>query len=159
MSNISESSVQVALFTDFGSTGPYLGQVKSVLYFVTPSLNIIDLLNDLLNDLPPFLPRTAGYLLAAYCSIFPKGTVFLAIVDPGVGSARLPIVVESGGYLFVSPDNELFNALAAQNNDAIRRGIIWRPSVLTNTFHGRDLFVPVAAKLAFGELPNNWLGC
>jgi len=89
----------IVLFTDFGVTGPYLGQVKAVLHQGAPGVPIIDLFA----DAPAHDPKAAAYLLAAYTGEFPEGTVFLAVVDPGVGGTRAPGVLESGWALVCQP--------------------------------------------------------
>jgi len=140
-------ATQIALFTDFGPQGPYVGQVKSVLARLAPEAVVIDLLH----DLPPFSATASGYLLAAYSRIFPMGTVFVAVVDPGVGTqSRQPVVLHAEGRWFVGPDNGLFDALAAQCQLCECCPITWLPEGLSASFHGRDLFAPVAATIANG---------
>jgi S-adenosyl-L-methionine hydrolase (adenosine-forming) len=134
----------IALFTDFGLAGPYTGQLKAVLAQRAPGVAVVDLFA----DLPAGKPRPAAYLLAAYAPWFPPGTVFLAVVDPGVGSARRAVVVEADGRLFVGPDNGLFELVWRRAGDARGWEIVWRPQTLSASFHGRDLFAPVAARLA-----------
>jgi len=143
----------IVLFTDFGLEGPYVGQMKAVLHHEAPGIPQVDLMA----DAPAFDARAAAYLLAAYASAFPGGSVFLAVVDPGVGGARLPLVVAAGGQWFVGPDNGLL-ALAARRVEGARAWqITWRPARLSASFHGRDLFAPVAARLARGEDPPGTL--
>jgi S-adenosylmethionine hydrolase len=140
----------IVLFTDFGLQGPYIGQVKAVLYQQAPAHPVVDLCA----DAPAFDPRCSAYLLAAYVTAFPVGSVFCAVVDPGVGSRRRdPVVVEAGGRWYVGPDNGLFCRVAAADPAARCWRIDWRPAELSATFHGRDLFAPVAARLANGEKP------
>jgi len=137
----------IALFTDFGLCGPYTGQVKAALHREAPGIPVIDLFA----DAPMHDPRAATYLLAAYAAWFPAGTVLLCVVDPGVGGPRAPVVVEADGRRFVGPDNGLFE-LAARRAIAVQAWeIVWRPAVLSPSFHGRDLFAPVAARLAAGR--------
>ncbi len=144
----------IALFTDFGPSGPYLGQMKAVLARAAPGVAVIDLLS----DAPAFDARSSAYLLAAYAPEFPAGTVFLCVVDPGVGGARAPLAVSAGGRWYVGPDNGLI-AIVMRRAGAAQAGgpkvwdIAWRPERLSATFHGRDLFAPVAARLARGESP------
>ncbi|MDJ0611876.1 MAG: SAM-dependent chlorinase/fluorinase, partial [Kiloniellales bacterium] len=90
----------ILLFTDFGLEGPYLGQVRSVLHREAPGVPVIDLVA----DAPAFDPRAAAYLLAALAPAFPAGSLFLAVVDPGVGSDRPALAIEAGGQWFVGPD-------------------------------------------------------
>ena len=94
----------IVLVTDFGLSGPYTGQVKAVLWREAPTCPVIDLFA----DAPMWDPQAAAYLLAAYVQMFPKDTVFLCVIDPGVGGERLPVVVRADGRWFVGPDNGLF---------------------------------------------------
>ncbi|MDJ0951747.1 MAG: SAM-dependent chlorinase/fluorinase [Alphaproteobacteria bacterium] len=137
----------IVLFTDFGLEGPYVGQVKAVLHREAPGVPVVDLLA----DAPPFEPKLCAYLLAAYAEVFPPPAVFLAVVDPGVGSDRAPLAVCAGGRWFVGPDNGLFQIAARRVDDADWHEITWRPERMSASFHGRDLFAPVAARLARHE--------
>lgn len=139
----------IALFTDFGLTGPYTGQVKAVLAREAPHAPVIDLFA----DAPVCDPRLSAYLLAAYAPELPEGTVVLAVVDPGVGTARRALIVEADGRRYVGPDNGLLEIVRRRAESVSAWVIDWRPQVLSNTFHGRDLFAPVAARLARGERP------
>jgi S-adenosylmethionine hydrolase len=143
----------IILFTDFGNNGPYMGQMKAVLYRQAPSVPVVDLFA----DAPTFDPKLSAYLLAAYVNEFPKGSVFLSVVDPGVGSeSRRPVIVKADERWFVGPDNGLFNVICtrAQNPSATQWWeITWKPNKLSNSFHGRDLFAPVAAQLAINKMP------
>lgn len=139
----------IALFTDFGLEGPYTGQMKAVLYAEAPQTPVVDLFA----DAPAANPKASAYLLAAHAAWFPPGTVFLSVVDPGVGSERAAIVVESDDRWYVGPDNGLFE-LVMRRAGAVRSwDITWNPEALSASFHGRDLFAPVAARLARGETP------
>jgi S-adenosyl-L-methionine hydrolase (adenosine-forming) len=140
----------IVLFSDFGLEGPYTGQVKTVLYRTAPAVPVIDLFA----DAPAGKPKPAAYLLAAYVVWFPPGTVILAVVDPGVGGTRGAVVVEADGRWYVGPDNGLFElvqrrALAVRSWD-----ILWRPEAMSASFHGRDLFAPIAGQLARGIFPS-----
>jgi hypothetical protein len=142
----------IVLFTDFGVTGPYVGQMKSVLCQQAPTAPVIDLMH----DAPTCDPQAAAYLLASLVSEFPRDSVFLCIVDPGVGSQRKPLIARINQRWFVGPDNGLFNIVArhALGNSEIKWWeISWQPARLSASFHGRDLFAPVAAMLANGEAP------
>ncbi|MBI5451797.1 MAG: SAM-dependent chlorinase/fluorinase [Gammaproteobacteria bacterium] len=139
----------IVVMTDFGLEGPYTGQMKAVLQRAAPAVPVIDLFA----DLPPWNIQAAAYLLAAYSAGFPPGTVFLVIVDPGVGSStRHPVAVSLDGRWFVGPDNGLFNIVARRAAIQGWYDIHWRPSRLSHSFHGRDLFAPLAAQLANGDL-------
>lgn len=139
----------IVLFTDFGPFGPYQGEVRRVIHGIAPGQPIIELLN----DAPAFNPKASAYLLAALVRDFPPGTVFLCVVDPSVGGGRLPVVAQADGKYFVGPDNGLFELLARRAAQSKFWKIDWRPAGLSATFHGRDLFAPVAARLALGEAP------
>lgn len=137
----------IVIATDFGSAGPYMGQMKAVLAREAPGVPVIDLFA----DLPAYGIQTSAYLLAAYVGEFPEGTVFLCVVDPGVGSERRAAVVRADGRWYVGPDNGLFNVIAQRAANLQWWDIDWRPQRLSNSFHGRDLFAPVAARLARGD--------
>lgn len=134
----------ILLFTDFGPSGPYTGQMQAVLARLTPTTTVLPLLS----DAPTADPVSSAYLLAALCKGFPAGTIFLSVIDPGVGSTRKPVVLSADGQYFVGPDNGLFNTVAVMAENPVWREIIWRPEHCSNSFHGRDLFAPVAAALA-----------
>lgn len=156
----------ILLFTDFGWTGPYVGQMKAVLAADAPGAALVDLMH----DAPAFAPGPAGRLLAALLRDLPAPPdapgpatdtatdtapdVVLGVVDPGVGTARRPIAVRAGGRVFVGPDNGLFGPAVAAAGDP-RRADAWtltlRPTRLSASFHGRDLFAPAAAAVARGE--------
>lgn len=139
----------IALFTDYGLTGPYVGQLHAVLQREAPGVPVIDLMH----DAPAFAPRQAAYLLAALVEEFPVGTVFLGVVDPGVGGPRRGAILQVDGRWFVGPDNGLFNVVA-QRGETIRWwDMTYRPSHLSTSFHGRDLFAPVSAMIARGARP------
>jgi S-adenosylmethionine hydrolase len=141
----------IVLFTDFGLVGPYTGQVKAVLHRDAPGVPVVDLFA----DAPIGNPKAAAYLLAAYSAWFAAGTTFLCVVDPGVGGARPPLALEADGRMFVGPGNGLFEIVLRRARQAKLREITWRPSQLSASFHGRDLFAPVAAGIACGKpLPS-----
>lgn len=137
----------ILLFTDFGYEGPYVGQMKAVLARDAPNVPVIDLMH----DASAHDPRSAAYLLAALVPEMPEGAVCLGVVDPGVGSDRTPLVVKADGRWFVGPDNGLFEIVQRRAKRAEQWAIDWRPDRLSRSFHGRDLFAPVAAQLAVGQ--------
>ena len=137
----------ILLFTDFGAADIYVGQVKAVLQSQAPKEAVIDLLH----DAPAFNVKAGAHLLAAFAARLPRGSVTLAVVDPGVGSPRAPVAVLADGRWFVGPDNGLISVAAARAKKCETYSIEWRPTVLSASFHGRDLFAPVAAMLARGE--------
>ena len=137
----------IFLFTDFGSADLYVGQVKAVLAAQAPRVQVIDLLH----DTPPFNVKAGAHLLAALAARIPKGAVTIAVIDPGVGGPREPAAMLADGRWFVGPDNGLISVVAARatRSEAFSTG--WEPERLSASFHGRDLFAPVAAMLARGD--------
>jgi S-adenosylmethionine hydrolase len=141
----------LVLFTDFGSADLYVGQVEAAFERDAPGVRVIHLLD----EAPMFDPRAGAHLLAALVGRLPAGHVFFCVVDPGVGGPRGAVVMEADGNWFVGPDNGLLSVIAARA--AARR--LWRvtkhPPGLSVSFHGRDLFAPLAAALATGRFPTN----
>lgn len=140
----------IVLFTDFGLSGLYTGQVRAVLHRDAPGVPVVDLVA----DAPAYRIQASAYLLASLTDAFPRGTIFFCVVDPGVGGPRRPGVLAADGRWFVGPDNGLFELVARRAVAPPRWWeITWRPARLSATFHGRDLFAPVAAALALGAPP------
>ncbi|MCU7936754.1 MAG: SAM-dependent chlorinase/fluorinase [Candidatus Thiodiazotropha sp. (ex Dulcina madagascariensis)] len=137
----------IATFTDFGPTGPYQGQMAAVIATQAPKIPQVTLMA----DAPMFDPQSAGLLLSCLCNNLPPHTLVLAVVDPGVGGNRRPIMIKNERNLFVGPDNGLFIPIVRRCDNCEIETIAWRPHRLSETFHGRDLFAPVAAKLATGK--------
>jgi len=142
----------IVLFTDFGAADPYVGQMKAVLHRAVPGTPVVDGLN----DAPDFGIQPAAHLLAALAPQYPSGSLFLAVVDPGVGGPREAIVVDADGRRFVGPDNGLLSVVWQRAGRRRCRRIVWRPASMSVSFHGRDLFAPVAAALAGGKPPARW---
>jgi hypothetical protein len=143
----------ILLFTDFGQSGPYLGQMRLSIERHAPGVPVVDLIS----DLPAFNARASAYLLAALNSEIPPGSVLLGVVDPGVGTdSRQAVVMRVADRWYVGPGNGLFSIVAQQHTPTQVWQITWRPSRLSDSFHGRDLFAPVAAMLARGdEVPGD----
>ncbi len=141
----------IVLFTDFGLAGPYVGQLHALLAQQAPGVAVIDLFH----DAPNHDVRAAAYLLPAYAQGFPPATVFVGVVDPGVGSERSAIVLNADHRWYVGPDNGLFEIVARRARSREWREILWRPARMSASFHGRDLFAPVAAMLARGAMPES----
>lgn len=139
----------IVLFTDFGLQGPYMGQMEAVLYRQAPAVPVVRLVA----DAPGFNPHASAYLLASFVDEFPAETVFLCVVDPGVGSDRRPVIARADNHWFIGPDNGLFHILCRRAREKAWWEISWRPEHLSASFHGRDLFAPVAAMLACGGQP------
>jgi S-adenosylmethionine hydrolase len=138
----------IATFTDFGPTGPYQGQVAAILATQAATVPRVSLMA----DAPMFNPQSAGLLLSYLCKDLPLNTLIFAVVDPGVGGDRRPIMIKSERHVLVGPDNGLFMPIIRRATDLEIERITWRPDRLSDTFHGRDLFAPVAAKLATGKV-------
>jgi S-adenosyl-L-methionine hydrolase (adenosine-forming) len=138
----------IALLTDFGSADWYAGEMKAALL----SRNLSTTLVDITHEVPPGDIRFGGFVLRACYTSFPASTVFCAVVDPGVGSARAALAIRTSRYFFVGPDNGILSWAAG--NDRILQIIELRRGQFTtnesSTFHGRDLFGPAAALIASG---------
>jgi hypothetical protein len=140
----------IVLFTDFGLNDPYVGQMHAVFAREAPGVPVIDLFH----SVPAFNIRAGAYLLPAYARDFPPGTVFVGVVDPGVGGERRPVMLHADQRWYVGPDNGLFEMVRRRATEHECRVIRWRPSRMSASFHGRDLFAPVAARLARGKIPD-----
>lgn len=141
------------LFTDYGWHDPYVGQVKAVLATHAPGVAVIDLLH----AVPDFNPHAGAHLLDALRRDLPVGAVVLAVVDPGVGGPREAVVVEADGRFYVGPDNGLLSVLAGRAASTRIWRIDWKPEHCSESFHGRDLFAPIAAWIAAGDFPADKL--
>ncbi|OGT88885.1 MAG: hypothetical protein A2286_09845 [Gammaproteobacteria bacterium RIFOXYA12_FULL_61_12] len=144
---MSRSISAIALYTDFGPLDHYLGQMRAVLHDRVPSLPVYDLMS----NAPRFDPRASAYLLAAILDDLPSGTLVVAIVDPGVGSNRKALMVQTCRHVLIGPDNGLLTLAARRSPQLQAWKIDWTPVKLSTSFHGRDLFAPVAAMVARGE--------
>jgi S-adenosylmethionine hydrolase len=150
----------ITITTDFGHQGPFVGVMKGCILSRFPAARIVDLTHEIVVH----WPAEAGFWLARSFAYFPAGTVHLAVVDPGVGTARNVLVVSAAGHCFVAPDNGLLAGVVSRDPAALivrlgaaelaERGI-HRASA---TFHGRDIMAPVAAELAAGHCTPADLG-
>ncbi len=144
----------ITLLTDFGTADYFVPAVKGVILSINPRIRIVDLTH----EIPAQDVMAAAFTLGACYSDFPAGTVHVAVVDPGVGSSRRAIVVETVGQLFVGPDNGIFSYVYAREKAVkvfqVARQEYFRQPV-SSTFHGRDVFAPVAAWLSRGIAPEN----
>jgi S-adenosylmethionine hydrolase len=141
----------ITLLTDFGLKDHFAGVLKGVIASIAPAARVIDITH----EVEPYAIAQARFLLAQSWPYFPPGSIHVAVVDPGVGSARRPILVHAHGQLFVGPDNGLFSDLLDAPGAKVRL-IANRKFLLpavSSTFHGRDVFAPVAAHLALGVSP------
>lgn len=140
----------IVLATDYGISGAYVGQLKSAIYTLAPEARVIDLIH----DLPAFNPRASACLLASLLEYIPRASVIVGVVDPGVGSEQRPIVLEGDGYTFTGPDNGLFSIVSRKLSEARWFEIVLSARPASNTFHGRDVFAPVAAQIISGATPG-----
>ncbi len=144
----------IVLLTDFGVSDPYVGAMKGVIAGINPNAQVIDLTH----EVPKYSIEVAAYILKSTYRYFPKGAVFTVVVDPGVGSARKPLIVRSRNYLFVGPDNGVL--IPAARDDGlvsayeINTKVAGLPEI-SWTFHGRDVFAPTAALLSLGVGPES----
>jgi S-adenosyl-L-methionine hydrolase (adenosine-forming) len=145
----------ITLTSDFGLTDPYVAEMKGVILTINPHANIIDLTH----GVEKFGIRIGGFMLASAAPYFPKGTVHLAVVDPGVGTERRAILIQTKQGFFVGPDNGVL-ILAAQNQGIERiyelTNSQFMLSKVSSTFHGRDVFAPAAAHLDRGVKPSEF---
>ena len=144
----------IALLTDFGIKDPYVGMMKAVITSINPEAVIIDLTH----DVPKYSILWGAHILKISYKYFPKGTIFTVVIDPGVGSSRRAIIIESTNYLFVGPDNGVL--IPAAKDDGILRVYEIKADVaglpqISYTFHGRDIFAPTAAYLSLGIKPSS----
>ena len=148
--SVSASPV-ITLLTDFGLKDYFVGAVKGVILGVNPEARIVDITH----EIPGHDIEAAAFTILAVAGSFPEGTIHVAVVDPGVGSSRKSLLILSGGQFFVGPDNGLFSYVMEDhavvyeltNTDYFRQP-------LSQTFHGRDVFAPVAAALSIGTKPE-----
>jgi hypothetical protein len=143
----------ILLFTDFGARDLYVGQVELAITAVAPRARIVHLLH----DAPAFAVRASAHLLAALVAGMPRGSVVMAVVDPGVGTARRGVVLKADERWFVGPDNGLLAVLAARAEHVEVWHVRDVPPSASPTFHGRDLFAPLAARIDAGRFPSGEL--
>jgi S-adenosylmethionine hydrolase len=144
----------ITLLTDFGTVDYFVGAMKGVILTRSPKSVLVDITH----AIPPQDVQLAAFTLSAAYSYFPTGSIHLAVVDPGVGSDRRPVLVEAAAHLFVGPDNGLFTLVLDKVPTAQIRHLTNTAHFSPNpssTFHGRDIFAPVAAALAEGVSPED----
>lgn len=143
----------ITLLTDFGTADYFVSAMKGVILSLNPSSRIVDITH----DIPAHDIEAAAFTLLAIYASFPAETIHVAVVDPGVGSSRKGILVDAAGQYFVGPDNGIFSYVCERAGVAkffhLRSSAYFRPAV-SKTFHGRDIFAPVAAALASGIGPK-----
>ncbi len=136
----------ITLTTDFGTTDHYVGEMKGVILSMAPRAAIVDITH----EIPAHDVMEAGWVLRHACGAFPRGSVHVAVVDPGVGTSRRPIIAKAAGRWFVGPDNGIFAWVFAEHPPSEIR-LLTSARRISATFHGRDLFAPAAARLASGK--------
>jgi S-adenosylmethionine hydrolase len=145
----------ITLTTDFGLKDPYAAEMKAVILGISPNAKIVDITH----EIDKFNIRMGAYTLAAACAYFPKGTIHVAVIDPGVGTKRKAILIQTKNARFIGPDNGVLT-LAAKGQGIKNVYRIENPKFMltriSNTFHGRDIFAPVAAYLANGISPSGF---
>jgi len=141
----------ITLTSDFGTSGHFVAAMKGVILSICPAARIVDITH----DLKPFEVTEAAFTFGEAWRWFPKGTIHAAIVDPGVGSARRPILAEAAGHFFIAPDNGLLTSALNLPKAKVREITATKLALptISNTFHGRDIFAPAAAHLAAGVRP------
>ena len=145
----------ITLLTDFGGSDPFVGVMKGVILGINPEAVIVDLCH----GTTAHDPSEAAFLLVTSYRYFPKGTIHVAVVDPGVGGPRRPILAACDGHLFVGPDNGLLGPIAERGGPSSVRAITAARYFLqpvSATFHGRDIFAPVAGHLSLGAEPDRF---
>jgi S-adenosylmethionine hydrolase len=146
----------IALLTDFGYVDGYVGSMKAVILKILPHANIIDISH----QIPPQNIDAAAYVLWSSYKYFPKGTIFISVVDPGVGTERKILGLKTKNYFFLAPDNGLLKYILSSEQSSTVISVTNKKYFLpqlSSIFHGRDIFAPVAAHLAQG-LPFSALG-
>lgn len=143
----------IQIFSDFGAQDIYVGQVKSAIMALHQNCAVLDLFH----EAPRFMPVPAAHLLSALSVRFDVGSVCLAIVDPGVGSERAGLVMLADDVWYVGPDNGLLSVVAARARKLELWRIQWVPDNCSETFHGRDVFGPIAAWIDKGAFPHGKL--
>jgi S-adenosylmethionine hydrolase len=145
----------ITLLTDFGTADYYVAAMKGVILSVNPTASIVEITH----DIPPQDIEAAAFVLLSCYRDFPPGTINVAVVDPGVGSSRRPILVNAGERFFVGPDNGLFSYILEKEETSkvvhVTAEQYFRQP-LSNTFHGRDVFAPVAAELSRGTSADSF---
>lgn len=141
----------ITLLTDFGTADYFVGAVKGAILSVNPNVVIVDITH----DVPAQDIEAGAFMLMASYQTFPNGTIHVAVVDPGVGSSRRPIIVAANDQFFVGPDNGIFSYICANRTFHVTAEKYFRPDP-SSTFHGRDIFAPVAGALSTGVLPEQF---
>lgn len=144
----------ITLTTDFGTKDHYVGAMKGVILGINPDVSVIDITH----EIGKYNVTEAALKLSNFYSYFPRGTVHVVVVDPGVGGPRKPLALESDGHYFIGPDNGVFSLILKRDETA---GVfeIANPDYMlesvSGTFHGRDIFAPASAHISLGARPED----
>lgn len=144
----------VTLTTDFGTSDHFAATMKGVILSLQPAVQIVDITH----EVAPFEIPQGGFIIAQAYRYFPKKTIHVVVVDPGVGSTRRPLLAEMGGQFFIAPDNGVLSMIFSRETAKVRHITNERYFLhpTSRTFHGRDVFAPVAAHLASGIAPSRF---
>jgi S-adenosylmethionine hydrolase len=141
----------ITLTTDFGQADHFVGVMKGVILGIAPRARIVDITH----EIAPYSVTDASFVVGQAWRYFPKGTIHVVVVDPGVGTSRRPLLAEAGGHFFVAPDNGVLSMIYEDSPHKVR--VISNPKLMrkqiSRTFHGRDVFAPASAHLASGIAP------
>src|SRR5580692_6769630 len=141
----------ITLTTDFGTSDHFVGVMKGVILGISPRARIVDITH----EIAPYEVSEAAFVIAQAWRYFPKGSIHVVVVDPGVGSARRPILCEAEGQFFIAPDNGVLSMIYDAGQHRVR--VISNEKLflkrVSKTFHGRDVFAPAAAHLSKGLTP------
>jgi S-adenosyl-L-methionine hydrolase (adenosine-forming) len=141
----------ITLTTDFGQADHFAGVMKGVILGIAPRARIVDITH----EIAPYSVTDASFVIGQAWRYFPKGTIHVVVVDPGVGTSRRPLLAEAGGHFFVAPDNGVLSMIYEDSPHKVR--VISNPKLMrkqiSRTFHGRDVFAPASAHLASGIAP------
>jgi S-adenosylmethionine hydrolase len=142
----------ITLTTDFGTSDHFVGAMKGVIASIAPRATVIDITH----EIPPYDVTQAAFVIGQAWQYFPKRTAHVIVIDPGVGTARRPILAEAAGQFFIAPDNGVLSMVFDSGPHSVR--VISNAKVMrkeiSRTFHGRDIFAPAAAHLARGIAPK-----
>ncbi len=141
----------ITLTTDFGTGDHFAAVMKGVIFGICPNATLVDISH----DIQPFEITEGAFVISQAYRFFPKKTIHLVVVDPGVGTSRRPLLMEAGGQYFIGPDNGVFSMVFTREKHKVREmtSELFFLKPVSPTFHGRDIFAPAAAHLANGVTP------
>ncbi len=147
------NSPVITLTTDFGTSDHFVGAMKGVIVGIEPQIRVVDITH----EIAPYDILDGAFVIAQAWTSFPKGTIHVVVVDPGVGSERRPILAAAGGHFFIAPDNGVLSMIFDVTKPKVRviSNTKYMAREISRTFHGRDIFAPVAAHLAKGARPSS----